>query len=277
MGVVLSLLGIEGDGYIGLLIICTIWGTAGAFISLAISRWMAKRFYRIQVIKPDSGDIYEQKIYRMVEKLANQVNIPVPEVGIYDSPEPNAFATGPSKKSSIIAFSTGIINLVNQNELEAVAGHEMSHIKNGDMVTLTFLTGIANAFVMFLSRVIASIINSALRGDDDEGGLGYFTYFIVVSLLETVFMVLAYIPISAFSRWREYKADEGSAYLTSPNRMADALAALGTYDGTREKKNAYAMYKIESRSRVSIFSTHPSLESRIKRLREMSVKIINRL
>jgi len=145
------------------------------------------------------------------------------------------------------------------------------------MVTLTLLTGIANAFVMFLSRVIASIINSALRGDDDEGGLGYFTYFIVVSLLETVFMVLAYIPISAFSRWREYKADEGSAYLTSPNRMADALAALGTYDGTREKKNAYAMYKIESRSRVSIFSTHPSLESRIKRLREMSVKIINRL
>jgi len=270
-GIVISLLGIRGEGVYGLMLICFVWGMGGAFFSLLISRWMAKKAYGIQVISPNTSDANARWIYNMVQRLIEREGLPMPEVGVYHSNEPNAFATGSSPKKSIIAFSTGLLNSMNHEQIQSVAAHEISHIKNGDMLTLTLLTGLANAFVMFLARIIAIAIDNFLRGDDDRGGLGFLAYFLVVSVLETVFMLLAYIPIAAFSRWREYRADAGSAKLTSPSAMASALETLGGYTGMLDKKNSFSIAKIQSRRRVSIFSTHPSIESRIKRLREMNI------
>ena len=157
---------------------------------------------------------------------------------------------------------------MDRKEVEAVAGHEISHIANGDMVTMTLLTGIANALVMFLSRIIASVIDSALRDDDGDGGLGFFAYIMVVMLLDTFFMMLASIPIAAFSRYREYKADAGSANLTSSRDMANALKSLAGA-AVSTQKDSFAIAKISSNRKVSLFSTHPSIESRIKRLEQM--------
>jgi heat shock protein HtpX len=158
---------------------------------------------------------------------------------------------------------------MNKQEVEAVAGHEISHIANGDMVTMTLLTGIANALVMFLSRIIASVIDSALRGDDDEGGLGFFAYIMVVMALETFFMLLASIPIAAFSRYREFKADAGAAKLTSPIEMANALKRLARAAEIPTQKDCFGIAKISSNRKVSIFSTHPSIADRIARLEQM--------
>lgn len=268
IGFILSLLGISGEGTIGLMLLSFLWGMGGSFVSLLMSKWLAKRAYGIKIIDPQNVSGPEIKIYEIVRRLAERENIPVPEVGIYDSPEPNAFATGATKKSSMVAFSTGLIKMMNESELEAVAGHEIAHISNGDMVTLTLLTGIANAFVIFMARIVATAIDQALR-DEDGGGLGFLAYFMIVSVLETVLMLLAYIPISAFSRHREYKADEGSAKITSALAMANALTVLGSYSGQLDKKNSYSIAKIESRKRISLFSTHPSIEQRIERLKAM--------
>ena len=268
IGFILSLLGISGEGTIGLMLLSFLWGMGGSFVSLLMSKWLAKRAYGIKIIDPQNVSGPEIKIYEIVRRLAERENIPVPEVGIYDSPEPNAFATKKKKKSSMVAFSTGLIKMMNESELEAVAGHEIAHISNGDMVTLTLLTGIANAFVIFMARIVATAIDQALR-DEDGGGLGFLAYFMIVSVLETVLMLLAYIPISAFSRHREYKADEGSAKITSALAMANALTVLGSYSGQLDKKNSYSIAKIESRKRISLFSTHPSIEQRIERLKAM--------
>jgi heat shock protein HtpX len=270
LNIVMPMLGIRPDGIMRLAVMCGLFGMIGAFISLAMSRWMAKSAYRIYVIQPSDQNFQYREIYNMVAKLSRQANLPaVPEVGIYESAEPNAFATGPSKSKSIVAFSTGLLSSMNKQEVEAVAAHEISHIANGDMVTMTLLTGIANALVMFLSRIIASVIDSALRGDDDEGGLGFFAYIMVVMALETFFMLLASIPIAAFSRYREFKADAGAAKLTSPMDMANALKRLARAVEIPTQKDSFAIAKISSNRKVSIFSTHPSIEDRIARLTQM--------
>jgi heat shock protein HtpX len=186
-------------------------------------------------------------------------------VGVYQSNEVNAFATGPSKKKSLVAFSTGLLGSMNRQELEAVAAHEVSHIANGDMVTMTLLTGVANALVMFMARIIASLLNSFLS-DEEGGGLGFFGYIMVVMALETVFMLLASIPLAAFSRMREYRADGGAARLTSPSAMINALKRLGSAAGAPAIKDSMAIAKISSHRKVSLWSTHPSLEDRIRRL-----------
>ncbi|HOK02116.1 MAG TPA: protease HtpX, partial [Spirochaetota bacterium] len=274
VGIILSILqgvfGISGSGITGLAILCGVFGMVGAFISLALSRIVAKSVYNIYVIEPDDPNFQYRELYNMVVRLSRQANLPsVPEVGIYQSTEPNAFATGPTKNRSIVAFSTGLLASMNKEEVEAVAGHEISHIANGDMVTMTLLTGIANALVMFLARIIATVIDNALRGDDNEGGLGFFGYIMVVSLLETFFMLLASIPIAAFSRYREFRADEGSAKLTSPRTMANALRAIARAAGMPTPKDSFAIAKINSNRKVSLFSTHPSIEDRIARLEQM--------
>jgi len=269
LSIVLPMLGIDPSGYFGLLIFCAIFGMGGAFISLAISRWMAKRAYRIQLIDAKEPDYQLREIYEMVARLAQKAKLPaVPEVGIYDSPEPNAFATGPSKSKSLVAFSTGLLNAMDKSEVEAVAGHEIAHIANGDMVTMTLLTGVVNALVMFLARIIATAINNFLKSDDGEG-LGFFAYFLVVNLLQTFFMILATIPLAAFSRYREYKADAGSAQITSSRAMANALKALASGAQIPTKKDSYAIAKISSNRRVSLWSTHPSIEDRVERLEKM--------
>lgn len=270
LNIVMPMLGIRPDGIMRLAVMCGLFGMMGAFISLAMSRWVAKSAYGIYVIQPNDQNFQYREIYNMVAKLSRQANLPaVPEVGIYESAEPNAFATGPSKSKSLVAFSTGLLSRMNRQEVEAVAAHEISHIANGDMVTMTLLTGIANALVMFLSRIIASVIDSVLRGDDEEGGLGFFAYIMVVMALETFFMLLASIPIAAFSRYREFKADAGAAKLTSPREMANALRALAKVAEIPTHKDSYAIAKISSNRKVSIFSTHPSIEDRIARLEQM--------
>ncbi len=270
MNIVMPMLGIQVDGWMGLAVFCGVFGMTGAFISLAISRWMAKRAYNIRLIGPNEQNFELREIHAMVAKLSRQAGLPeVPEVGIYESAEPNAFATGPSKSKALVAFSTGLLSSMKKHEVEAVAGHEIAHIANGDMVTMTLLTGVINALVMFLSRMIAHAINNALKGDEGEGGLGFFAYIMVVMFLDTFFMMLASIPIAAFSRYREYRADAGAAKLTSPSAMADALIALSKAAGIETKKDSYAIAKISSNRRTSLWSTHPSIESRVERLRRM--------
>jgi len=208
----------------------------------------------------------------MVLRLATRANLPMPELGIYESPEPNAFATGPSKKSSLVAFSTGLLQQMDQREVEAVAAHEISHIANGDMVTMTLLTGVANALVMFLARIVAGIIDTFLRGDDEEeGGLGFFAHMMVVMVLESLLMMLAYIPIAYFSRQREFRADAGGARLTSAHAMAAALSSLGKLFSGETQKDSLAVAKISSGKRLSLWATHPSIEERVARLQSLRV------
>ena len=264
LGVLLPAFGIQvGGGVWGLAIFCGVFGMAGAFISLAISRWTAKRAYSIQLV--EAG----HPVHEMVERLARDAGLPAaPEVGIYQSPEPNAFATGPRKDKALVAFSTGLLDSMDRAEIEAVAGHEISHIANGDMVTMALLMGVANALVMFLARLAAYAIDNFLRSDDRDGGLGFFGYIMVVMLLETVFMFFAFIPVAWFSRQREFRADHGSAGLTSPGAMARALQRLEESRARRmpRESTTMALAKIHSHRRVSVWSTHPSTEERIMRL-----------
>jgi heat shock protein HtpX len=268
IGIILRILGIEGEGITGLLVMSLLWGMGGSFISLLLSKWMAKRAYTIQMIDPASPGS-GSSIYNMVKKLADKNNLPMPEIGIYESPEPNAFATGATKKSSLVALSTGLVNMMDDRQVEAVVGHEMAHIKNGDMVTLTLLTGIANAFVIFISRIIIMFLGSATRTQSSRSGLGTMAYPAVVMILQVVLMILANIVLAAFSRHREYRADEGSAKTTSPDAMASALAKLGGYSGQLDRKDSFAMAKIDFKKGLALFRTHPPIEDRIKRLREM--------
>ncbi len=265
MNLVLPLLGIDPRSQIGFLaIFCGIFGMVGAFVSLLISRWIAKKTYGVRLVRPKRGGA-EAQLHEMISKLTRSAGIPMPEVGIYDSPEPNAFATGPSKKRSLIAFSTGILRTMNERELKAVAAHEVSHIANGDMVTMTLLTGIANAFVMFFARIIATVIDSMLS-DDEGGGLGYFAYIAIVFMLESVFMILASIPLAWFSRRREFRADRSAADLTTKQDMAAALARLGELSGVPTRRDAFSMAKISDTKKASLFATHPPLEKRIQAL-----------
>ncbi len=272
MNIIMPMLGIHVQGWFGLALFCGIFGMTGAFISLSLSRWMAKRAYKLRMIGPNEQNYELREIHVMVANLSRRAGLPqVPEVGIYEAADPNAFATGPSKSKALVAFSTGLLRSMNKSEVEAVAAHEISHIANGDMVTMTLLTGVINALVMFLSRIIAHAIDNFLRGEDGQGGgLGFFAYMMVVMLLDTVFMMLASIPIAAFSRHREFRADAGSAKITSPSAMANALLALSkAATGIETKKDSYAIAKINSRKRASLWATHPSIEERVERLRKM--------
>lgn len=269
LNVILPLFGINLSGTFAMAVFCGVFGMTGAFISLWISKWMAKRAYNLQIIDGSTRDPGLRSIHDMIVRLARQAKLPqTPEVAIYESPDPNAFATGPSKSSSLVAFSTGLLRSMNQQEVEAVAAHEISHIANGDMVTMALLTGIANTFVMFFSRIVASLIDSFLRGDEGEGGLGFIAYYGVVFVLDMVFMFLASIPLAAFSRWREYRADAGAAKLTSGHAMAAALTRLKEFTEVETQKDSFATAKISSGRRVSLWASHPSLDARIARLKQ---------
>ena len=269
MYIVLPAIGMEPRGILGIAIFCGLFGMVGAFISLAISRWMAKRFYNIQIIDDTVHDSSLRELKEIITRLSRQAGLPkTPEVGIYMSDEPNAFATGPSKSKSLVAFSSGLLASMSREEVEAVAAHEVSHIANGDMVTMTLLTGVANALVMFLARMIAMVLDNFLS-DDDGGGLGFIGYIVVVMVLETVLMLLASIPLAAFSRYREFRADAGSAKLSSPQHMISALQTLGTLMEKPTKKDTFAMAKINSSRKVSLWATHPALEARIDALQKM--------
>ncbi|HRI36622.1 MAG TPA: protease HtpX [bacterium] len=256
------------DGYLGLAIFSLIFGFAGSFFSLAISRWSAKRLYGIRLL--DSANLFnypekERLVYASVETIARQQGIDMPEVGVYDAPDPNAFATGATRNRSLVAVSTGLLDAMTPAEIEGVIAHEMAHILNGDMVTMTLLQGILNTFVIFISRVIGYALDSAMRKDEESSAPG-FGYYIVVMVLEIALSMLASLVLMAFSRHREYRADAGSAEFVGRDKMIAALRRLKTLT---ERTDAYddgqlAAFKISARDGwLSAFSSHPSLDDRI--------------
>ena len=276
ISLILKVLGIQpyltrsGMDYSALMAFCLVWGMGGAFISLALSRVMAKWMMGVQVIDPNTRDPAQAELVRTVHDLARSAHLPaMPEVGIYDSPEVNAFATGPTKSRALVAVSTGLLHRMNREETRGVLGHEVAHIANGDMVTMTLIQGVVNAFVMFLARAIAFGLTMAGKDREEQGSSG--SYFIVQFLLEIVFMVLGSIVVAWFSRLREYRADRGGSQLAGRQSMIAALEALRrTYDRVDPTAQpAIAALKISSRPGgfMALFSTHPPLEERIQRLR----------
>jgi heat shock protein HtpX len=285
ISVVLNLLGVQpylgarGINYGSLMAFCLVWGMGGAFISLLLSKVMAKWMMGVKVIDPETTyDSSLRQLVNTVHLLARQAGLlTMPEVGVYESPEINAFATGPTKNRSLVAVSSGLLNSMDQRSLEGVLGHEIAHIANGDMVTMTLLQGIVNAFVMFAARAIAFAIDNFLRGDRDRegGGLGQIGYMLTVFVLEMVFMLLGSIVVASFSRWREFRADKGGAQLAGREKMIAALRSLQRVTEINmapesQGAPAYAAMKISSNKTtfMSLFSTHPALDDRIARLEQ---------
>ena len=268
LNIVFSMLGIDRSSITGLLIFCAVFGFGGAFISLLISKWMAKRAYNVQIIDQPRNEL-EHWLLTTVTRQAQQAGIGMPEVGIYDSHDMNAFATGASRNSSLVAVSTGLMHQMSRDEAEAVLAHEISHIANGDMVTMTLLQGVVNTFVMFFARIIANLISSAMNKDNEEGGgLGGIAYFGVVMVLELVFGMLASIIVMWFSRYREYRADEGSARLVGKDKMIAALQRLGQ-GPQAELDGSLAAFGINGQGKSELFMSHPPLEKRIQSLRNL--------
>ncbi len=254
-----------------LAIFCLIWGMGGAFISLLLSKFLAKSMMGIRIIDPDTNDPASRELLEMVYQLSRKAGLPVmPEVGIYNSPEINAFATGPSKRNSLVAVSSGLLQRMNEGQVEGVLGHEVTHIANGDMVTMTLLQGVVNAFVMFFARIIAYALTRGDRREGESGG--NFAYFGIVFVLEMLFMVLGSVVIATFSRRREYRADLGGAKLSSPEKMISALTALKkTIEIKDQSKDqpAFQAFKISNYSGVlKFFASHPPLDDRITRLQK---------
>jgi heat shock protein HtpX len=252
-----------------LVIYCLIWGMAGSLISLAMSRATAKSVYGVQLIEPTNCSARERWLVQMVERLCRQAGIKtMPEIGIYESNEANAFATGPSESRALVAVSSGLFNLMNEDEIEGVLGHEITHITNGDMVTMTLLQGVINAFVMFAARIIALIVTRRGRDDDSRGN---FSFYIVTDILQSVLLFLGGIVVATYSRHRECKADDGGAKLAGRGKMIDALEALKrTFDqlDSRAQPEAQTMkISCEPQGIWKLFSTHPPLDERIARLR----------
>ncbi len=262
-----SIFGVESYGeFTSLLIFAFAWGFTGAIINLLLSKYFAKSLLNVKIIDPSNPGPYAWLVQKVYECSKKQGLRKMPEVGIYHSPEINAFATGPSKNNSLVAFSTGLLNSMNQDEIEGVIGHEVAHIANGDMVTMTLLQGVANAFVIVLSRLAASVLAS--RVDEGKRAL---VYNVVALVLEIFFMILASIVVFYFSRVREYRADRDSARTVGKEKMIAALEHLRKYYEPYDDQPALQTLKISGANRRSLlatlFSTHPRLEDRINKLR----------
>ena len=258
----------RGIDYRALMMFCLVWGMGGALISLALSRIMAKWMMGVVVIDPETRDPGLAELVQTVHNLARAAGLPkMPEVGYYPSPEINAFATGPTKSRALVAVSAGLLENMDRAQLEGVLGHEITHIANGDMVTMTLVQGIINAFVMFLARIIAFFI--ANRGRDSESSSA--PSYLIIFLLEMVLSVLGMLAVSAFSRRREYRADEGGARLAGREKMINALEGLRRTVAYADltNKESLATLKISGKPKgfFSLFATHPPLEDRIERLK----------
>lgn len=276
LSIVLNFLNVQpyldsyGIHYRDLMIFCLVWGMGGAFISLGISRMMAKWLMGVKVIPMDTRDAKLQNLLQTIEKLIRKAGLSdMPEVGIYNSPEMNAFATGPTKRRSLVAVSSGLLDKMSQVELEGVLAHEISHIANGDMVTMTLLQGVVNAFVMFLARVLAYFVSTLMRSRDSQGSIG-MSYYLMVFIFEIFFMILGSIVVAWFSRFREYRADRGGADLAGREKMIMALQALQRSVQVKEMHPSMAAMKISTPKKGGLWSllaSHPSLEDRIQRLK----------
>jgi heat shock protein HtpX len=285
ISIILGLLGVgryvPQGGLGGLAVICLVWGMVGAFISLAISRLMAKWFMGVQVIDPHTNDPDLRELVATVHGLAQQARLPaMPEVGIYESPDVNAFATGPTKSRALVAVSTGLLQTMRSREVAGVLGHEIAHIANGDMVTMTLLQGIINAFVMFLARVLAFAVSQALRSKDDERSYGGgFTEIIFIYVFQIVLSILGSFIVCWFSRQREFRADAGGARFAGKENMVDALRALQRHFdpelATAEAGRAQSFQSLKISGRaggiLALLSTHPPIEERIARLEQAEI------
>jgi heat shock protein HtpX len=264
LSIVLSLLGIDGYGGLqGQMLFALVWGMGGAFISLQMSRFVAKQAMGVQLVDGRTGHADADWLYATVRQLTDRAGLPMPEVGIYESPEVNAFATGPSKSRSLVAVSSGLLRSMQRDEVEGVLAHEVSHIGNGDMVTMTLIQGVVNAFVIFFARVIASLLRSAV--DERMSGV---VYFMTVIVLQIVLGLLGSVVVAWFSRAREFRADSGAATLAGRGKMIAALQRLQQNTKLIEADHpALATLKISGgRSWMALLSTHPPLEARIAAL-----------
>jgi heat shock protein HtpX len=261
MSVVFSFFGIDSSSMGGLLVFAAIFGFGGSFISLAMSKWLAKRSTGAQVIHQAQNQT-ERWLIDTVSKQAAKAGIGMPEVAIFNSPEMNAFATGMNRNNALVAVSTGLLQHMDEDEIEAVLAHEISHVANGDMVTLTLIQGVVNTFVIFLARAIAGLI----RNNNNQ--LGGIAYFAIVIVLEIVFGILASMIVMWFSRQREYRADAGSAKLSSKPKMIAALERLKRNHESQLEGSMMAFGIAGGKKRSELFLSHPPLEKRIAALRK---------
>jgi len=263
-------------GLAGLAVVCLVWGFVGAFISLAISRLMAKWMMGVQVIPPETGDPMLRQLVETVHGLARSAGLPLPEVGIYQSEEVNAFATGPTRARSLVAVSTGLLRRMGSKEVEGVLGHEVTHIANGDMVTMTLIQGVINSFVLFLSRVLAFVVSQALRSRDDRDSGGGLIQYLLVMVFQILLSLLGSIVVCWFSRQREFRADAGGARLAGRGNMISALRALKELhdpevaSAEAHEHPAFQSLKISGPGSgfLLLFATHPPIEERIARLEQ---------
>jgi heat shock protein HtpX len=277
LSVAAHLLGIDqyldarGGSLQGLLIFAALFGFGGSLISLAISKWMAKKVMGVEVIT-QPRNATESWLINAIGAHARNAGIGMPEVGIFESPDPNAFATGASRNSALVAVSTGLLQRMNEHEVDAVLGHEISHVANGDMVTLALIQGVVNTFVIFLSRIIGNIVDrSFFRSEDGRGP----AYFISVIVSEIVLGILASLIVLWFSRWREFRADRGGAKLAG---RANMIAALEKLKASHEPlPQQFAAFGIADGRVASGFAklrmSHPPLEERIAALRALPADI----
>jgi heat shock protein HtpX len=272
LSIAMRLLGIDqyiaaqGGSAYGLLVFAAVFGFGGAIISLLMSKWSAKRMMGVRIIE-QPRDAAETWLVETVRRQAREAGIGMPEVGIFDSPDPNAFATGANKNKALVAVSTGLLQRMKREEVEAVLGHEVGHVANGDMVTLTLIQGVVNTFVIFLARIIGGFVDRAIFKNEEGRGIGYFA---VVLVSELLLGILASIIVMWFSRQREFRADVAGARLASPRHMIGALEALKRVHQPEALPQQMAAFGINGgigSGLKKLFMSHPPLDERIDALK----------
>jgi heat shock protein HtpX len=266
VSIVMSILGVRADQFTGLLIFAALFGFGGSFVSLLMSKWVAKRFTGAQVIENPRTEV-EQWLVSTVRRQAEAAGIGMPEVAVYQAPEMNAFATGANRNNALVAVSTGLLESMTRDEAEAVLAHEVSHVANGDMVTMALLQGVLNTFVIVLARVVGRVIDGYLSGGRDGPGLGYYA---IVFVLDLVFGLFASMIAMWFSRHREFRADSGGAALAGKDKMIAALQRLSRTYGENTLPKQVAAFGISGavgHGLKKLLMSHPPLEQRIEALR----------
>jgi len=274
LSIVMRLLGVDsildqsgtGLNYYNLLVFAALFGFGGSLISLAMSKWTAKRLTGARVISSPQNDA-QAWLLETVRNLASRAGIGMPEVAVFDSPSPNAFATGMNRNKSLVAVSTGLLRHMNRDEVEAVLGHEVSHVANGDMVTLTLIQGVVNTFVIFLSRVVGHVVDRVVLKNEEGHGIGFFVTTIVA---QVVFGILASVIVLWFSRQREFRADAGGARLAGREKMISALEKLkaGAREPLPDQMSAFGINgKPAAHGLKLLFMSHPPLDDRIAALK----------
>ncbi len=265
--IIFKVTGIQGGSTAGILVMSAVFGFAGSLISLFLSKTMALRSVGAEIITTPRTQA-EQWLFNTVQRQAQQANIPMPDIAIYHSADVNAFATGATKSNSLVAVSTGLLNNMTEAEAEAVVAHEISHIANGDMVTMTLLQGVLNTFVLFLSRIISTAASSS-RDENGNSSQNALVFWVVDIVLQMVFGVIATMIAMWFSRYREFRADAGSAQLVGKEKMIAALERLQRIHEPQQLEGSLAAFMINAPKTKELFMSHPPLEKRIAALRNL--------